>query len=60
MTFRKRSSAYVLRRIIWRPADECDLASRSLARLELVLDIEDSIAAADALLALAVLALCAE
>lgn len=48
---------HVLRRIIWRPADECDLAPGALARLELVLDIEYSIAAANALLALAVLAL---
>lgn len=51
------SSTYVLRRIVWSPADECDLAPRALARLELVLDVEDGVAAADALLALAVLAL---
>jgi hypothetical protein len=46
-----------LRRIIGRPADECDLAPCSLARLELVLDVKHGVAAADALLALAVLAL---
>jgi hypothetical protein len=51
---------YVLRRIIWRPADECNLAPGSLARVELVLDIEYGIAAANALFALAVFALCVE
>jgi hypothetical protein len=49
-----------LRRIIGRPADECDLAPCSLARLELVLDVKHGVAAANALLALAVLALCVE
>jgi hypothetical protein len=51
---------YVLRRIIRRPADECDLAPGALTALELVLNVEDGVAAADALLALAVLALCAQ
>jgi hypothetical protein len=51
---------YVLWRIIWRPADECDLAPGALARVELVLDIEHSVATANALLALAVFALCVE
>lgn len=49
-----------MRRIIWRPADEGDLAPAALARLQLVLDVEDGITAADALLAAAVLALGAE
>jgi hypothetical protein len=44
-------------RIIWRPADECNLAPGTLARVKLVLDIEHGVAAANALLALAVLAL---
>jgi hypothetical protein len=52
-----RYCTYVLRRIIWRPADECDLAPGTLARVELVLDIEHGVATANALLALAVLAL---
>ena len=51
---------HVLRRIIRRPANECDLAPRALAAIKLVLDVEDSIAPANALLALAVLALCAQ
>jgi len=49
--------AGVLRGIIRRPGDEGDLGARALAVLELVLDIEDGVAAADALLALTVLAL---
>jgi hypothetical protein len=51
---------YVLRRIIWRPADECNLAPGALARVEFVFDVKHGIAAADALLALAVFALCVE
>jgi hypothetical protein len=46
-----------LRGIIRRPGNEGDLGTRALAVLELVLDVEDGVAAADALLALAVLAL---
>jgi hypothetical protein len=49
-----------LRRIIWRPADECNLAPGALARLKLVLNIEHGVAAANALLALAVFALCVD
>lgn len=49
-----------MRRIIGGPADECDLAAGTLARVELVLDIEYGVAAANALLALAVFALCVE
>jgi hypothetical protein len=49
-----------LRRIIWRPADECNLAPGTLARVQVVLDIEHGIAATNALLALAVFALCVE
>jgi hypothetical protein len=52
-----RYCTYVLRRIIRRPADECDLAPGSLTRVKLVLDIEHGVATANALLALAVLAL---
>jgi|TARA_R110002003_G_scaffold33_5_gene2090 hypothetical protein len=44
-------------RIVWRPADKCNFASSTLAALKLVLDVEDGIATANALLALAVLAL---
>lgn len=46
-----------MRRIVWRPADESDLAPASLTALELVLDVEYGITAANALLAAAVLAL---
>jgi hypothetical protein len=53
-------STHVLRRIIWRPADECNLAPGALARVELVLDVEYGVAATNALLALAVFALCVE
>lgn len=53
-------ATYVLRRIIWYPADEGNLAPGTLAGVELVLDIEDGVATANALLAPAVLALCAE
>ena len=48
---------YVLRRIIWRPADKSDLAPGALSAFELVLDVEHGVATANALLALAVLAL---
>ena len=48
---------YVLRRIIWRPADESDLAPGAFSALELVLDVENGVATANALLAAAVLAL---
>jgi len=48
---------YVLRRIIGGPRDEGDLGACALAVLELVLDVEDTVTAANALLALAVLAL---
>jgi hypothetical protein len=47
----------VLRRIIRSPRDEGDLGACALAVVELVLDVEDSVTAANALLALAVLAL---
>lgn len=47
----------VLRRIIGGPRDEGDLGACALAVVELVLDVEDSVTAANALLALAVLAL---
>ena len=46
-----------MRRIIGGPRDEGDLGACALAILELVLDVEDSVTAANALLALAVLAL---
>lgn len=46
-----------MRRIIWRPANKRNLAPASLAGLQLVLDIKDGIATANALLAAAVLAL---
>jgi hypothetical protein len=46
-----------LRRIVRAPGNKGDLAPRALAALELVLDVKDGVAAADALLALAVLAL---
>jgi hypothetical protein len=46
-----------LRRIIGGPRDEGDLGACALAVLELVLDVENSVTAANALLALAVLAL---
>jgi len=48
---------YVLRRIIGSPRDEGDLGTCALTVLELVLDVENSVTAANALLALAVLAL---
>ena len=48
---------YVLWRIIWCPADESDLAPGALAVVKLVLDIENSVATTNALLAAAVLAL---
>jgi hypothetical protein len=51
---------YVLRRIIGYPADECNLAPGALSGVELVLDIENGIATANTLLALAVLALCVQ
>lgn len=47
---------YVLRGIIWRPADKSDLAPGALSAVELVLDVEHGVATANALLALAVLA----
>jgi len=53
-------STYVLRRIIRYPADEGNFVPGALARVELVLDIEYGITAADALLALAVFALCVQ
>lgn len=46
-----------MRRIIRAPGNKRDLVARALTALELVLDIEDGIAAANALLAAAVLAL---
>jgi hypothetical protein len=46
--------------IIWDPRDEGDLVPSSLAALELVFNVEDSVAAAHALLALPVFALCVE
>lgn len=49
-----------MRCIIRRPADERDLAPATLATFKLVLDVEDGIAAANALLAAAVLALCVQ
>lgn len=51
---------HVLWRIVGCPADEGDLAPGALARVELVLDIEHGITATNALLALAVLALCVQ
>jgi hypothetical protein len=53
-------STHVLRRIIWRPANECNLAPGALARVELVLNVEHGVAAANTLFALAVFALCVE
>ena len=53
----KHSKSYVLRRIIGGPRDEGDLGACALTTLELVLDVENSVTAANALLALAVLAL---
>jgi hypothetical protein len=50
-------STHVLRRIIGSPRDEGDLGARALTAIKLVLDVENSVAAANALLALAVLAL---
>jgi len=49
--------AGVLRSIVRCPANKGNLAPRALATVKLVLDIEDGIAATDALLATAVLAL---
>jgi len=51
---------HVLRRIIGAPADEGNLVSHALAALEIVLDVVDGVAAADALLASTVLALGAD
>jgi hypothetical protein len=51
---------HILRRIIWAPRNKSDLGPRSLATRQIILNIVDSIATADALLALAVLALGAE
>lgn len=51
---------YILRRIIGAPADKGDLVARAFTRLQLVLDIEDGIATADALLSASVLALCVQ
>jgi energy-converting hydrogenase Eha subunit B len=48
---------YVLGRVIGSPRDEGDLGACTLTVLELVLDVENSVTAANALLALAVLAL---
>ena len=53
----KHSKSYVLLRIIGGPRDEGDLGACALTTLELVLDVENSVTAANALLALAVLAL---
>jgi len=49
-----------LRCIIRAPADKGDLVARALARLQLILDVEDGVAATDALLTAAVLALCVQ
>jgi hypothetical protein len=49
-----------LRRIIRAPADKGDLVTRALSGVQVVLDIEDGIATADALLASPVLALCVQ
>ena len=46
-----------MRRIIGGPRDEGDLRACALTTIELVLDVEDSVTAANTLLALAVLAL---
>ena len=46
-----------MRRVIWNPTNKRDLVSRALARLELILDIEDRVSTADALLAAAVFGL---
>ena len=51
------SKTYVLRGIVRCPANKGNLAPRALTTVKLVLDIEDGIAATDALLATAVLAL---
>lgn len=48
---------HVLWRIIWAPANEGDFAPRPLARLQLILDVVNGVAATNALLALAVFAL---
>lgn len=46
-----------MRRIIGAPSNKGNFAPGALAALELILDVKDGVAAADALLALAVLAL---
>ena len=51
---------HVLRCIIWAPRDESNLVSGSFTTLELVLDIENGISAADTFLALLVFGLCIE
>lgn len=48
---------HVLRRIIWHPRDEGDLAALALTALCLVLDIEHGVSASNALFTLLVLAL---
>jgi hypothetical protein len=55
-----RLCTHVLRSIIRHPADESDLAALALAAGRVVLDVVDGVAAADALVALAVLALGAD
>ena len=51
------SKTHVLRRIIGGPRDEGNLGACTLTTVKLVLDVENSVTAANALLALAVLAL---
>jgi len=55
-----RRCTHVLGGIIGHPADEGDLAALALAAGSVVLDVVDGVAAADALVALAVLALGAD
>ena len=55
-----KQCTHVLRSIIGHPADESDLAALALAARSVILDIVDSVAAANALVALAVLALGAD
>lgn len=50
-------NTHILWRVIGAPADEGDLGAGALSALELIRDIVDGVAAADALLALLVLAL---
>jgi hypothetical protein len=58
--FPETANTHMQRCIVRAPSNESDLAPRPLATLQLILDIEHSIAPANDLLALAVLALCVD